>query len=98
MEDFIILEGGLVANEPRLPVFDLDILNTDSSVERGNPEDPTIAEIIELRGNMRTTLRQLIDAGDAKLQALTLRTWIQAVDQRLLRYEIGSDDKPLTKD
>ena len=47
---------------------------------------------------MRTTLRQLIDAGDAKLQALTLRTWIQAVDQRLLRYEIGSDDKPLTKD
>lgn len=28
-DDFILLEGGLVQNDPILPVFDLDILDTD---------------------------------------------------------------------
>lgn len=42
-DDFIVVGGGLVQNDPALPVFDLDILDSDA----GDPAE--IDELLELR-------------------------------------------------
>lgn len=46
-DGFVIIDGGLVSNDPGIPVFDLDVLDTDT--------DPTEAlhEVVDLYQRMR---------------------------------------------
>lgn len=41
-QDYVLVEGGLVQNDPALPVFDLDVLDSDSV------DAATVAEVVDL--------------------------------------------------
>lgn len=47
-DNYIIIRGGLVQNDPTLEVFDLDVLDTDFV------DDAAITEVVDLRKRART--------------------------------------------
>lgn len=61
--DVVVVEGGLVQNNPDQEVFDLDVFNSD------NPDSSDVESVVELSGRAsRSGLHEIVEQADTWLQ------------------------------
>lgn len=80
-QDYVLVEGGLVQNDPALPVFDLDVLDLDSY------KSDEIAEVVDLYERISAHPSASKDWSSALERAANLmRLYGTPEDVDLIRY------------
>ena len=90
-DTYVLVDGGLVQNNPALPVFDLDVLDSDNQDEASAAEALGLRERILAHPQARTDLTDVVDRATGYVQTYGSQDSIRVLDAALAKEQAARD-------